>query len=115
MSNSIEIISWNVNGIRAVANKEALKWIDERQPDILCLQEIKALEEQVPKNMFEKEYQDIIVNSATKKGYSGTMTWSTLNNDYNSICHEIDTLHEGRIVETHYDDIVLFNVYFPNG
>ena len=40
MSNSIEIISWNVNGIRAVGNKEALRWIDEREPDILCLQEI---------------------------------------------------------------------------
>ncbi|MEE8588672.1 MAG: endonuclease/exonuclease/phosphatase family protein [Sulfurimonadaceae bacterium] len=49
MSDSIEIISWNVNGIRAVANKEALRWIDERQPDILCLQEIKALPEQIPK------------------------------------------------------------------
>ena len=50
---SIEIISWNVNGIRAVANKEALKWIDEREPDILCLQEIKSLEEQIPDNIFE--------------------------------------------------------------
>ena len=65
--------------------------------------------------MFETEYQDIIVNSATKKGYSGTMTWSKLQNDYNSTCLDIDTMVEGRIVETHYDDIVLFNVYFPNG
>lgn len=115
MSDSIEIISWNVNGIRAVANKEALKWIDERQPDILCLQEIKALKEQIPDDLFEKEYQDIIVNSAEKKGYSGTMTWSVLQNDYNSTCEHIDTTNEGRIIETHYDDIVLFNVYFPNG
>ena len=115
MSNSIEIISWNVNGIRAVGNKEALKWIDERQTDILCLQEIKALKEQVPEELFEKEYKDIIVNSATKKGYSGTMTWSTLQSDYNSTCQNIDTTSEGRIVETHYGDIVLFNVYFPNG
>lgn len=115
MSDSIEIISWNVNGIRAVSNKEALKWIDERQPDILCLQEIKALEEQIPDDLFEKEYTEIIVNSATKKGYSGTMTWSTLENDYNSTCEHIDTTSEGRIVETHYGDIVLFNVYFPNG
>jgi len=115
MSNSIEIISWNVNGIRAVGNKEALKWIDEREPDILCLQEIKALQEQIPDNLFEKKYQDIIVNSATKKGYSGTMTWSTLKSDYNSTCQDIDTTSEGRIVETHYNDIVLFNVYFPNG
>ena len=115
MSNSIEIISWNVNGIRAVANKEALKWIDEREPDILCLQEIKALETQIPEAMFEKKYQDILVNSAAKKGYSGTMTWSALQSDYNSTCKHIDTTDEGRIVETHYGDIVLFNVYFPNG
>ena len=74
MSNSIEIISWNVNGIRAVANKEALKWIDERETDILCLQEIKAEEYQIPEAMFDKKYQDILVNSAIKKGYSGTMT-----------------------------------------
>ncbi len=115
MSNSIEIISWNVNGIRAVADKEALKWIDERQTDIVCLQEIKALESQIPANLFEKEYSEVIVNSAEKKGYSGTMTWSTLQSDYNSTATHIDTTNEGRVVETHYGDIVLFNVYFPNG
>lgn len=115
MSDSIEIISWNVNGIRAVANKEALKWIDERQSDILCLQEIKALEDQIPSDMYEKEYAETIVNPAQKKGYSGTLTTSTLQSDYSSTCPEIDTHNEGRIIETHYDDIVLFNVYFPNG
>ncbi|WP_373035443.1 exodeoxyribonuclease III [Sulfurimonas sp.] len=115
MSNSIEIISWNVNGIRAVANKEALKWIDEHQPDILCLQEIKALESQIPNDMFEKEFQELFVNPASKKGYSGTATYSTLKCDYNSTCQHIDTTDEGRIIETHYGDVVLFNVYFPNG
>ncbi len=115
MSNSIEIISWNVNGIRAVGNKDALRWIDERQTDILCLQEIKALESQIPKELFEKKYQDIVVNSAQKKGYSGTMTWSVIQSDYSSTANEIDTRNEGRIVETHYGDTVLFNVYFPNG
>ncbi len=115
MSDSIEIISWNVNGIRAVGNKEALKWIDERQTDILCLQEIKALEEQIPNNLFDKKYLETTVNSATKKGYSGTMTWSTLQSDYKSSCQHVDTTAEGRIVETHYGDIALFNVYFPNG
>jgi len=115
VSDSIEIISWNVNGIRAVATKEALKWIDERETDILCLQEIKALPEQIPDNLFEKKYIETIINSADKKGYSGTATFSTLKSDYTSQDHHIDTLHEGRIVETHYDDIVLFNIYFPNG
>jgi exodeoxyribonuclease-3 len=115
MSNSIEIISWNVNGIRAVGNKEALRWIDERQTDILCLQEIKAQESQIPDDLFEKQYTQRIVNSAEKKGYSGTATFSMLECDYSSTCRDIDTLNEGRIIETHYDDIVLFNVYFPNG
>jgi len=115
MSNSIEIISWNVNGIRAVANKEALKWINERQTDILCLQEIKALPQQIPTSIFEKEYREVEINSAEKKGYSGTATFSMLKSDYTSTANQIDTLNEGRIVETHYDDIVLFNIYFPNG
>jgi len=115
MSQSIEIISWNVNGIRAVATKEALKWIDERQSDILCLQEIKALPEQIPNNLFDKEYKELTVNSAVKKGYSGTATFSMLTSDYTSTDNHIDTMNEGRIVETHYDDIVLFNIYFPNG
>ncbi|WP_457743804.1 exodeoxyribonuclease III [Sulfurimonas sp.] len=115
MSNSIEIISWNVNGIRAVANKEALKWIDERETDVLCLQEIKAQQEQVPNNLFEKEFTEITINSGERKGYSGTATFSMLKSDYHSSCNSIDTMHEGRIVETHYEDIVLFNVYFPNG
>jgi len=115
MSNSIEIISWNVNGIRAVGTKEALKWIDERETDILCLQEIKAQESQIPNDLFEKEYKEIDINSATKKGYSGTATFSVLESDFTSTANHIDTMNEGRIVETHYDDIVLFNIYFPNG
>ena len=115
MSDSIEIISWNVNGIRAVGTKEALKWIDERETDILCLQEIKAQESQIPNDLFEKEYKEIDINSATKKGYSGTATFSVLESDFTSTANHIDTMNEGRIVETHYDDIVLFNIYFPNG
>lgn len=115
MSDSIEIISWNVNGIRAIANKEALRWIDERDTDILCLQEIKALPEQMPSNLFEKEFTELHINSAEKKGYSGTATFSMIKSDYTSTGKKIDRLNEGRIIETHYDDIVLFNIYFPNG
>jgi len=115
MNDTIEIISWNVNGIRAVANKEALKWIDESDCDILCLQEIKAQKEQIPDNLFEKEFHEVIINPAQKKGYSGTATFSTIKSDYHTNCPEIDTTNEGRIIETHYGDIVLFNVYFPNG
>ena len=115
MSESIEIISWNVNGIRAVANKEALKWVDERQPDILCLQEIKATEDQIPGDLFAMEYVQQTVNSAEKKGYSGTMTFTTMTPDHIDTRPDIDLMNEGRIVEHHYGDIALFNVYFPNG
>jgi len=115
MSESIEIISWNVNGIRAVATKEALKWVDARQPDILCLQEIKATAEQIPDGLFEQEYPTLTVNSGSRKGYSGTLTYSSLVPTFCDIRSDIDLLDEGRIVEHHYDDIVLFNVYFPNG
>ena len=81
MSDTIEIISWNVNGIRAVANKEALKWIEERETDILCLQEIKAQEDQIPKDLFEKEFSETIINSGERKGYSGTATFSMIKSD----------------------------------
>ncbi len=115
MAETIEIISWNVNGIRAVANKDALRWIDERQPDILCLQEIKALPEQIPSDLFELEYMALNVNSADKKGYSGTATFSLLEPEYTHNRHNIDLEREGRIVEQDFGDFVLFNVYFPNG
>lgn len=115
MSESIEIISWNVNGIRAVATKDALRWVDERECGILCLQEIKALPSQMPQGLFEREFIETHVNAAQKKGYSGTATFSTLQSDLVSFAHHVDTLDEGRIVETHFGDIVLFNIYFPNG
>jgi len=115
MSETIEIISWNVNGIRAVAEKGAFDWIEERQPHILCLQEIKATADQIPDNLFNNRYPIFSINSAEKKGYSGTLIASMLEPQYSDNRFEIDILKEGRIVEHHYKDIILFNVYFPNG
>lgn len=115
MSEVIEIISWNVNGIRAVAEKGAFDWIEERQPHILCLQEIKATADQIPNNLFNNRYPIYSINSAEKKGYSGTLIASMLEPQYSDNRFEIDILKEGRIVEHHYGDIILFNVYFPNG
>jgi len=115
---SIKIVSWNVNGIRAVGNKEALKWVDEAEIDVLCLQEIKALESQIPEDLFEKDFLTRVVNPAEKKGYSGTLTWSDIALKKSAFAPQIDLDSEGRIIETHFNDgsdIVLFNVYFPNG
>ncbi|MDD3816976.1 MAG: exodeoxyribonuclease III [Thiovulaceae bacterium] len=115
MIQSIEIISWNVNGIRAVASKGGFAWLERRSCDILCLQEIKATEEQIPNDLFTPPFLETAINPAERKGYSGTATFSNLASEYTSTCQEIDTHHEGRIIETRYGDVVLFNVYFPNG
>ena len=111
----MKLISWNVNGIRAVANKNAFAWIDEFKPDILCLQEIKAESHQIPEPLFSHTFACKHVNSASKKGYSGTMSFSTLPFEKTDTAWHIDHTHEGRILEHHFGDVALFNVYFPNG
>ena len=111
----MKLISWNVNGIRAVATKNAFAWVDEEKPDILCLQEIKAEAEQIPEPLFAHPFSCKHVNSASKKGYSGTMSFSTLTFDKTDTAWHIDHTKEGRILEHHLGDVVLFNVYFPNG
>ncbi len=108
-------ISWNVNGIRAVAKKKALKWIDEEVPDILGLQEIKAEADQMPDDLFAHRFRHLYVSSSHKKGQSGVALYTDLEPDYYSPCYEVDILKEGRINEIHFDDIAFFNVYFPNG
>jgi len=111
----MKLISWNVNGIRAVANKNAFAWVNELCPDVLCLQEIKAEAEQIPEPLFSHAFTCKHVNSASKKGYSGTMSFSTLPFEKTDTAWHIDHTHEGRILEHHFGDVVLFNVYFPNG
>lgn len=111
----MKLISWNVNGIRAVANKNAFAWVDELCPDVLCLQEIKAEAEQIPEPLFSHAFTCKHVNSASKKGYSGTMSFSTHLFEKTDTAWHIDHTHEGRILEHHFGDVALFNVYFPNG
>ena len=108
-------ISWNVNGIRAVEKKEALKWIDEQQVDFLGLQEIKAEAEQIPETIFEHDYAIQNINSSVKKGQSGVALYTNKESIFTSTCPTVDILNEGRINEYHFDNIAYFNVYFPNG
>jgi exodeoxyribonuclease-3 len=111
----LKLVSWNVNGIRAVDKKEALKWIDKYRIDILGLQEIKAIQEQIPSTIFDTQYPHLQVSSSSKKGQSGTALFSHLTPSYISDTLEVDILKEGRINEFHFDNIAFFNVYFPNG
>lgn len=112
----MRIISWNVNGIRAVHGKDGFEWLKDDECDIFCMQEIKALEEQFPKDLtLNGIYNNKEVNSAAKKGYSGTATFSNPKASSTSFAPHIDLLDEGRIIEQDFNDFILFNIYFPNG
>ncbi len=111
----MRFISWNVNGIRSIGKKEALKWIDKNEIDLLALQEIKATIDEIPSDLFKKEFQNLCVSSSIKKGQSGVATYCDIKIDYQSPCYEVDTLKEGRVNEIHFNKIAFFNVYFPNG
>ncbi len=108
-------VSWNVNGIRSIAKKEALKWIDKDPPQILALQEIKAEADQIPDTLFVHPYKHILISSSHRKGQSGVALYSDIDPDFTGKCYEVDRLQEGRINEMHWGDIAFFNVYFPNG
>ena len=72
----MKILSWNVNGIRAAEKKGLFKWFQREKPDILCLQEIKALPEQVPNHLRNMPNYNVFWNSAERKGYSGVSTFT---------------------------------------
>lgn len=112
----MELISWNVNGLRAVHRKGLLEWLGNRDPDIFCMQETKANEEQVPSEVMEFGEYHKFFSSAEKKGYSGVSTFTKtepLEVEEGLGIERFDL--EGRTLITHFKDFVLLNIYFPNG
>lgn len=113
---TIRILSWNVNGIRAVHKKGFLDWIAVERPGILCIQETKASEDQLPEELKDIDgYRSWFV-SAEKKGYSGVALYSAiepLSVEAGFGIGRFDS--EGRVIVARYDDFLLYNVYFPNG
>lgn len=118
MSKKLKIISWNVNGIRASYRKGLLDFIKEEKPDILCLQETKAMLDQLPKDLKEIEGYDFYLNPAEiKKGYSGVGVYTRIKPkkiEYSSLGKQFKD-DEGRIISLVFDTFTLFNIYFPNG
>lgn len=110
----LTFISWNVNGIRAVARKGALKWVDSMDIDFLGLQEVKAQEDEIPNNLFQRHYRFTILNPSFQKGQSGVVLFTDIEGK-SSFCCQVDTLCEGRINEYRFNNIAYFNVYVPNG
>ena len=112
----MRILSWNVNGLRAVHKKGHFHWLIEESPDIFCLQEIKALAEQLPEEVRSpKGYFSYFNSPDLKKGYSGVAIYSKtepLKVEY-GMNGKKDV--EGRVIVAHYEDFALLNVYFPNG
>ena len=112
----MKIISWNVNGIRASEKKGLYTWFNKTQPDILCLQEIKAQPDQVPPHLRNTPGYYIYWNPAEKKGYSGVVTFTKQKPLQVSTGFGIKKFDaEGRILITEYPQFSLFNIYFPNG
>ena len=109
----MKIISWNVNGIRAVLKKGFLDFVSKENPDIICIQETKASPEQVDLNLENYPYK--YWNSAIKKGYSGTAIFSkikpiAIENDLKIEKHD----QEGRVICFELDNYYLVTVYTPN-
>jgi exodeoxyribonuclease-3 len=111
----MRIISWNVNGIRAVAKKNFFDDVLIMAPDILCLQETKAQDEQVAETLATISDYHIFSNSAEKKGYSGTAILSKTE-PLSVSCNIGITSHdtEGRVLCLEYENFFLVNVYVPN-
>jgi exodeoxyribonuclease III len=112
----MKIITWNVNGIRAAIGKDTLQWIWDRDPDVVCFQEVKARAEQLDPAQQEKLRLPYIWNPAERSGYSGVATFFKE--------RPLDVLmglgdsrfdSEGRVIQTMYPGFRLMNIYFPNG
>lgn len=111
----MKIISWNINGIRAITKKDFFDDIAMMDPDILCLQETKAQDDQVKNALATMTEYHQYFNSAERKGYSGVTILSKekpLSVTYGIGIEEHD--QEGRVLCAEYENFYLVNVYVPN-
>jgi exodeoxyribonuclease III len=112
----MRIISYNVNGIRAAINKGLLDWVKTNPADVICVQETKALKENVDHKSFnDLGYHDYWF-SAQKKGYSGVAVFTKIKPDnvQYGTGHQVSD-DEGRVIQLDFGDIRLINAYFPSG
>lgn len=112
----MKIISWNVNGIRAIYKKGFIEFIEREEPDILAVQETKAMKEQCEPPLLSPNGLVSHWSSAKRKGYSGVATFSR--REPKSVAFGIGAEEydsEGRFVITEHEDFTLYNVYFVNG
>jgi exodeoxyribonuclease-3 len=109
----VKLISWNVNGLRAVLRKNFIEFLDAQKPDVLCLQETKCGPDDV-EQLWTARYASHW-NCAEKKGYAGTAIFSRsrplkTTTGINIAEHD----REGRVLTAEFDDFFVVNVYVPN-
>ena len=111
-----KLISWNVNGIRAAEKKGFLDWLGRSEADVVAVQETKAAPDQLSPALLAPPGYQAAWNSAEKKGYSGTVTYSRhVPLKIITGLNEARFDSEGRVLIHEFEPFVLFNIYFPNG
>jgi exodeoxyribonuclease-3 len=113
----LKIVSYNVNGIRAALNKGFLEWLQHVDPDVICLQEIKAMKEQLDLSVFDKiGYVHNHWFSAQKKGYSGVAILSKKQPNHVEYGTGIDYMDfEGRNLRADFKGLSIMSMYLPSG
>jgi len=112
----MRIISWNVNGLRAVYKRNFLEWFRETGADVICLQEIKAQRETVPPELLNVENYFSCFNFAEKPGYAGVAVYAKIKPK--TVKNKLGIARfdsEGRFLELDYEDFILINLYLPHG
>jgi exodeoxyribonuclease-3 len=110
------IVSLNVNGLRSAAKKGLMAWIGRAEPDLVCLQEVKAHEADLPEELLRPPSWHAFFHCAQAKGYSGTAVYAKKRPKRVATgfgCAEFD--REGRYIEVEYAPVTVINVYFPSG
>lgn len=116
MSETIDILSWNVNGIRAAERKGFLPWLGGCGAEIVGLQEVRAQAAQIGPELLAPEGWHVDIVSAEKKGYSGVGLYSRQPADaIESSLGDAEFDAEGRVQIARFGGLILANVYFPNG
>ena len=112
----MKILSYNVNGIRAAINKGFADWLNAAAPDVVCLQETKALEEQVDTTLFEQMGYQHFWHSAQKKGYSGVAILTKTNPLHVQQGTGIEYMDfEGRVIRADFENLSVISLYLPSG
>ena len=113
---TLRLMSWNVNGLRAVHKKGFLDWLAEAAPDVLCLQETKVSDGQVPDELLNVAGYSSYFAYPERKGYSGAALYSRTEPGSVALGFGVEEFdREGRTIVADYGDFVLLNSYFPNG